>query len=88
MEVHVLYKELRDKSVAVSGMVRYLETLLKFVKILKNLISADREENWKDHYKLFRIRDQFLVIDTCFLYLEMMQKIPKVHPSIYKVVMK
>ena len=49
MEVHVLYKELRDKSVAVSGMVRYLETLMKFVKILKNLISADREENWKDH---------------------------------------
>ena len=49
MEVHVLYKEFRDRSAAVSGMVRYLETLLKIVNILKNLISADREENWKDH---------------------------------------
>ena len=49
MEIHVLYKEFRDRSAAASGMERHLSTLLKFVNILKNLISADKEENWKDH---------------------------------------
>ena len=45
MEVHVLYKEFTDRSVAMSGMVRHLETLLKLLNILKNLISAYREKN-------------------------------------------
>ena len=49
MEVHVLYKEFRDRSAAASVIVRYLETLLKFANTLKNLILADREENWIDH---------------------------------------
>ena len=49
MEVHVLYKEFTDTSAAASELVRYLETLLKLVNILKKLIPADREENWKDH---------------------------------------
>ena len=49
MEVHVFYKEFRDSSAAASGIVQYLETLLKFINILKNLISADRVENWKGY---------------------------------------
>ena len=49
MEVQVFYKEFRDSSAAASGIVQYLETLLKFINILKNLISADRVENWKGY---------------------------------------
>ena len=46
MKVHVLYKEFTDRSAAASEMVQYLETLPKLVNILKNFISADKEENW------------------------------------------
>ena len=49
MEVYVLCKEFTDRSAAASDMVQYLETLLKMVNILKNLISPDRQGNWKDH---------------------------------------
>ena len=80
MEVHVLYKEFTDRSAAASEMVRYLETLLKLVNILKNLISADREGNWKGH--LQAIQDMIPVFCQtgsvnyqryCSLYLEMMR---------------
>ena len=59
MEVHVLYKEFTDRSTAASEMVRYLETLLKLVNILKSLISANREGNWKGHLQAMH--------DTSFL---------------------
>ena len=49
MEVHVFFKEFRDRSAAASGIVQYLEELLKFINILKNLVSADRVENWKGY---------------------------------------
>ena len=80
MEVHVLYKEFTDRSAAASEIVRYLETLLKLVNLLKNLISADREGNWKGH--LQAIQDMIPVFCQtgsvnyqryCSLYLEMMR---------------
>ena len=49
MKVHVLDKEFTDRSAGASEMVRYLETLLKLINILKNLISVDREGNWRGH---------------------------------------
>ena len=49
MEVHVIYKEFTDRSAAASKMVWYLETLLKLVNVLKEMISADRERNRKGH---------------------------------------
>ena len=95
MEVHVLYKEFTDRSAAASEIVRYLETLLKLVNLLKNLISADREGNWKGH--LQAIQDMIPVFCQtgsvnyqryCSLYLEMMRRLPEEHPSIYKEFME
>ena len=49
MEVNMFYKEFTNGSAAASEMVRFLETLLNLVNILKVLISADWEGNWKSH---------------------------------------
>ena len=57
MEVHVLYKEFTDRSAAASEMVQYLETLLKLVKMLKSLIPADREGNWKGNLQAIQVHD-------------------------------
>ena len=95
MEVHALYREFTDRSVAASEMVRHLETLPKLVNILKHLISADREGNWKGH--LQAIQDMIPVFCQngsvnyqryCSLYLEMMRQLPEEHPSIYKEFME
>ena len=67
MKVHVLYKELSDRSAAASEMVRYLETLLKLVNILKNLLSADREGNWKGHLQAIQGIPVFLSNQKCNL---------------------
>ena len=61
MEVHVLYKEFTDRSAAMSGMVWHLETLLKLLNILKNLISAYREKNWKGHLQAIQDMIPFFV---------------------------
>ena len=91
MEVHVLYKEFTDTSAAASEMVRYLETLLKLVNILKKLKPADRDGNWKGY--LQAIQDMIPVFCQagsvnyqryCSFYLEMMRQLPEEHPSIYK----
>ena len=95
MEVHVLYKEFTERSAAASEIVRYLETLLKLVNILKSLISADREGNWKGH--LQAIQNMIPVFCQggsvnyqryCSLYLEMMRHLPEEHPSIHKEFME
>ena len=95
MEVHVLYREFTDRSVAASEMVRYLETLPKLVNILKHLISADREGNWKGHLQAIQDMIPVLCQDGsvnyqryCSLYLEMMRQLPEEHPSIYKELME
>ena len=90
-----LNKELSDRSAAASEMVLYLETLLKLVNILKNLLSADRERNWKGHLRAIQdIIPVFCQTGSvnyqryCSLYLEVMWKLPEEHPSIYKEFME
>ena len=90
MEVHVLYKKFTDRSVAMSGMVRHLETLLKLLNILKNLISAYREKKLKRSFASYSGHDTIFCQTRSVnhqryhsFYLEVMQKIPKEHPSIY-----
>ena len=61
VEVHVLYKEFTDRSAAMLGMVWHLETLLKLLIILKNLISAYREKNWKDNLQAIQDMITFFV---------------------------
>ena len=72
-----------------------MKALLNFVNILKNLISAHREENWKGH--LQAIQDMIPVFCQtwsinyqryCSLYFEMMRKVPEEHTSMYKAFMQ
>ena len=49
MEVNMFYEQFTNRSAAASEMVRFLETLLNLVNILKVLISVDWEGNWKSH---------------------------------------
>ena len=80
MEVHVLYKKFTNRSAAASKMVRQLETLLKLVNILKNLIPTDRKGNWKRHLQAIQdIIPVFCQTESvnyqryCSLYLEMVR---------------
>ena len=82
MEVHVLYKEFTDRSAAASGMVWYLETLLKFVS---TLISVDREENWKGHLQVIQdMRPVFLSSILLSLSTNDTKKSPKNTPTYIK----
>ena len=97
IKVHVLYKEFTDRSAAASEMVNIIEkrSLLKLVNILKNLISADKEGNWKGHLQAIQnmipvfCRTGSVNYQLYFsLYLELMQQLPEEHPSICKSLWK
>ena len=75
-------------------MVLYLETLLKLVNILKNLISAVREGNWKVHFQAIHDMTSFFLsnrhckLSTILPSLSLMRQLPEEHPSIYKEFME
>ena len=89
--IHSEYEAFTKHCSNTSEIVQYLEELLKLVRILKNLIYADREGSWTGH--LQAVQDMLPVFIQagsinyaryCSLYLEIIRKLQKDYPSIYK----
>ena len=52
-EIRSAYEEFSKTCIERSEMARYLDGLLKLISILKNLIAADKEGNWRLHLLFF-----------------------------------
>ena len=74
---------------SLSELCKYWDLILKFIYLLKQLIAADREENWNTHLctvqgllPLFRAATSINYLRCASWYLEKMRKLPKDHPKI------
>ena len=78
-----------------SEMCQYWERLLEIVSILKALIAADREGDWKAHLQTMqnllpvcRECDSINYLRYASWYVEKMRKLPQDHPEIYEKFMQ
>ena len=73
-----------------SQMRNYFDNFSNMVELLKDLVAADREGDWKAHLlavqsilPIFREFDDINYLQYGSLYLENMCRLPKEHPEIY-----
>ena len=74
-----------------SEVCRYWDGILTLIGLLKDLVSADREENWEGHLQVIeKLLPVFLMsgginyLRYGSWYLEKMRKLPREHPEVYK----
>ena len=73
-----------------SQMRNYFDNFSNMVELLKDLVAADREGDWKAHLlavknilPIFREFDEINYLQYGLLYLENNCRLPKEHPEIY-----
>jgi hypothetical protein len=83
------FKHFRAENSSHSESVDYWDKFIQMVHILRDLIRADREGDWKLHLHSLKVIFLFAAFNRtnylrwCSLYVEDMQKLPETAPDIY-----